>query len=90
MTSFFIEPSILQLKESIPPETYILSELDVQAKYLFLGRTPQEPEAVQVSDVYGITHVYGLDYVIIGNILAWANKKLDGYLEAGEQLIIRF
>lgn len=90
MTSYFIEPSILQLKESIPPETYVLSDLDVQSKYLFLGRTPREAESVQVSDTYGITHVYYSDYIIVGNILTWSNKNLDGYLEVGEKLIIRF
>ena len=90
MGSFFIEPSILQLRESQPGEQYVLTELDIASKYITLSRTPSSPESVTITPEGGLQQIYGRGYIVVGNILTWANLGLDGYMEAGEIIIIKY
>lgn len=71
-------------------EIITLTQDDINNKYVQLAGTATQPEDVRLSIINGITQLYGVDYVIGGNVLSWSAKGLDGFLEVNDILYVQF
>jgi hypothetical protein len=58
-----------------------LTQEIIDAKQVVLPFTPSESMNLLVNNV--AKQILGLGYELNGNILTWANKDLDGFLEVG-------
>lgn len=73
---------------------YIVKEITLTAqnianKYVALTEAPLVSGDIIVSPEGGIIQRYGVDYVVNGLFLTWADMGLDGYLEEGEILTVQ-
>lgn len=66
-----------------------LTPQDIINKYIILETTPTSPEDVLLTPEGGLLQLYGQDYTVSANHLSWDGLGLDGFLEAGEYLIIQ-
>ncbi len=69
---------------------FTLDQEDIDAKYVVLSEAPIDMEMVRITIAGGLNQVWGVDFIIEGNILSWANHDLDGILAVGDTLIVEF
>jgi hypothetical protein len=77
-------------QNTIQTEIFTLSALDITNKFLTLSSTPQSLETVSLFPAGGINQVNGIDFDVVSNVLSWNGLGLDGFLEAGDVLIIKY
>lgn len=70
-------------------ETFTLSQGDIDRKYIMLARAPAIG-SVTFLPYGGIQQRPGIDFAVEGNVISWAGKPLDGFLEEGEMLKINY
>lgn len=70
--------------------TFTLSATNINNKSVTLPAIPNQPLVVDVTPEGGPSQLYGIDFEILGNVLSWNGKGLDGFLEAGETLTVRY
>lgn len=71
-------------------QTVVLTQANIDNKYITLNSSPMLPNNVSVEPVGGILQVNGIDFEVTGNILSWDGLGLDNFLELNEVLIIRY
>jgi hypothetical protein len=67
-----------------------LTALEISNKSLTLLNTPLAASLVAVDAIGGGAQDYGIDFTVTGNILSWNGLALDGLLEAGDKLRIKY
>jgi hypothetical protein len=75
---------------SIPPERIEITQQNVIDKYVTLNAIPDFPSAVTLTMEDGIQQVYGVDFVINGNILSWDGLGLDNFIDDTDVLLIQY
>jgi hypothetical protein len=72
-------------------QTKTLTSGQVSSKTIALSPTPKFPGEVCLTVLGGLEQVNGVDFeVVSGNILTWDGLGLDGDLEAGDQIILKY
>jgi hypothetical protein len=71
-------------------ETIILTQQNIDDKEVTLNSTPMISESVQLTPSGGIPQVNGIDFSVVSNILSWDGLGLDGFLQAGDILLVQY
>jgi len=67
-----------------------LNQGDINNKFVTLASTPLRSSAVIVTPEGGISQVYGIDFIIIGNKLSWSDLGLDNFLDETDVLLVQY
>jgi hypothetical protein len=67
-----------------------LTQQNIDDKEVILSSIPILPESVQLTPNGGIPQINGIDFEVTSNILTWDGFGLEGYLEAGDILIVQY
>lgn len=72
-------------------ETFVLTQTDLDNKYITLDNSPIFPSSVTLLPSGGIPQINGIDFEVTGNQVSWNGKGLDGnFLEINDVLIIQY
>lgn len=71
-------------------EIFNLSTIDISNKFLTLAETPVLSDSVTLYPRGGIPQVNTIDFSVTGNLLTWNGLGLDGFLEVGDILVVRY
>lgn len=71
-------------------EVYTLTSGNISIKGFLLTYTPADPTAIELTPIGGILQRYGVDYVYSNGYVTWDGLGLDGFLEEGEQIYVRY
>jgi len=66
----------------------ILTPEEITNKQITLDFIPASPESVVVLPAGSVVQQFGIDYIIIDNLLLWGNLGLDGVLDASDTLFL--
>lgn len=81
----------LNLKHNLPiTEIFILNAGDITNKFITLSSSPQVAESVTLIPEGGIFQINGDDFDVVGSILSWNGLGLDGFLEAGDKIVVTY
>lgn len=67
-----------------------ISVIEGVLKQVTLSNTPTDSALVQLDVISGGPQEYGFDYQVVGTVLSWNGKNLDGVLAAGNKLRIAY
>jgi len=67
-----------------------LTQTNIDDKQATLSQTPLIPSSVILTPEGGISQIYGIDYIVTGNLLDWTGLGLDGFLEAGDKIVVQY
>jgi hypothetical protein len=67
-----------------------LTQTNIDDKQATLSQTPLIPSSVILTPEGGISQIYGVDYIVTGNLLDWTGLGLDGFLEAGDKIVVQY
>lgn len=80
--------------QNIPGErnyTVTLTATDITNKYITLNFSPKVSQSVSFIPQGGLPQIYGIDFqVISGNLLSWNGLGLEGFLEAGDVVVVNY
>lgn len=65
-----------------------LTSQDIANKQITLDFTPASPESVVLMPAGSTVQQFGVDYIIVDNLLLWGNLGLDGVLDATDTLFL--
>lgn len=68
----------------------VLTEQDIQNKYITLNFTPLDESKVILTPEGGISQVNGVDFEISGNNVIWDGLGLDNFLEVNDVLVVQY
>lgn len=71
-------------------KTITLTQQNIDDGFVSLNSFPMIPESVVVYPAGGIPQVNGIDFEVSANILSWNGLGLDGFLEAGDIIIVEY
>lgn len=67
-----------------------LTQTNIDDKQATLSQTPLIPSSVILTPEGGISQIYGVDYIVTGNLLDWTGLGLDGFLEVGDKIVVQY
>jgi hypothetical protein len=71
-------------------EQIVLTTDDINNKNVKLLNAPIDPQYVTLTIKHGISQINGEDFIVTDDLLSWNGLGLDGFLEAGDVLIIEY
>lgn len=71
-------------------EIITLSQENIDNKSFSLSYSVLEPTKIELTPIGGIMQVYGVDYVYSLGSITWVGLGLDGFLEPGEKIFVRY
>lgn len=75
---------------SITPQRIVLTQQDIDNKFVTLNIAPLYPTTVSLTCENGIPQVNGVDFIVNGNILSWDGLGLDNFLDNTDVLIVQY
>lgn len=78
------------IESSTEPDILTIGQEDIDNKYVTLSLSPSSPNSVSLTFLEGIEQQNGVDFIVQGNILSWDGLGLDGFIEVGDVIIVRF
>jgi hypothetical protein len=69
---------------------FTISPVDIAAGHVTLIPTPNDPDTVTLEFLSGGGQENGVDFEVIGDILSWDGLGLDGFIESGDIIIVRY
>jgi hypothetical protein len=67
-----------------------IGQQEVDNKQVTLSSSPSSPNSVSLTFLEGIEQDNGIDFIVNGNILSWDGLGLDGFIEVGDVIIVRY
>ncbi len=71
-------------------EYITLTQENIDSKSVQLSRAPISQNHIVIEVIGGITQLYGVDYTTNLDIMSWDGLGLDGYLIAGDIILVSF
>jgi hypothetical protein len=71
-------------------DVILLSSIDVANKSFSLSAVPADPSRIELTPFGGIVQIYGVDYTYLAGNIIWAGLGLEGFLEPGELILVRY
>lgn len=75
---------------SFATERIILTQQDIENKYITLKAAPMYPNSVSLSCENGIAQINGVDFIVTENVLSWQNLGLEDFLDDSDVLLIQY
>lgn len=69
---------------------FTISAADISAKQITLVPTPNDPDEVTLEFLTGGGQENGVDFEVVGGTLSWDGLGLDGFIETGDIIIVRY
>jgi hypothetical protein len=67
-----------------------ITAVEVAAKQVTLYPVPNNSDSVTLEFLNGGGQENGVDFEVVGGVLSWNGKDLDGFIESGDIIIIRY
>ena len=75
--NYFVEPHIISAGEAL-------------AKAITLLHPPAKPLETVVDVVGGTSQVYGLDFIVTGNVLSWNGYGMETIISSGNRIRVNY
>lgn len=67
-----------------------ITAVEVTSKQVTLYPAPNDSDSVTLEFLNGGGQENGVDFEVVGGVLSWDGKALDGFIENGDIIIIRY